>query len=68
MTKYRQKEYEALILDERPIITDVKVSTFLEVDFLSFLWDNITRGASSERFLDQLQYYAKFADFLIAVF
>ncbi|XP_023347863.1 calmodulin isoform X2 [Eurytemora carolleeae] len=25
MTKYKQKEYEALILDERPIITDVKV-------------------------------------------
>ena len=31
MTKYRQKEYEALILDERPIITDVKVSTTINV-------------------------------------
>ena len=28
MTKYKQKEYEALILDERPIITDVKVPEF----------------------------------------
>ena len=28
MTKYKQKEYEALILDERPIITDVKVQKF----------------------------------------
>ena len=31
MTKYRQKEYEALILDERPIITDVKVSPTINV-------------------------------------